>query len=108
MKHCNFRPPSTTHLKAQRVAPEIARANAIVGSRVPGGQWGNGAMGNAMWTGVRLTSELIHLIVRAISRMVNDLREVQRANVGRVYLEHALSILRCRLRLRVPSFDFFG
>ncbi len=23
-------------------------------SRVPGGQWGNGAMGNAMWTGVRL------------------------------------------------------
>src|SRR5467141_2606602 len=22
--------------------------------RVPGGQWGNGAMGNAMWTGVRL------------------------------------------------------
>jgi len=22
--------------------------------RVPGGQWGNGAMGNAMWTGVRV------------------------------------------------------
>ena len=22
--------------------------------RVPGGQWGNGAMGNARWTGVRL------------------------------------------------------
>src|SRR5262249_4091023 len=22
--------------------------------RVPGGQWGNGAMGNALWTGVRL------------------------------------------------------
>jgi len=26
--------------------------------RVPGGQWGNGAMGNAMWTGVRLTELL--------------------------------------------------
>ncbi len=28
--------------------------------RVPGGQWGNGAMGNAMWTGVRL-SELLDM-----------------------------------------------
>ena len=28
--------------------------------RVPGGQWGNGAMGNAMWTGVRLR-ELLDL-----------------------------------------------
>ena len=28
--------------------------------RVPGGQWGNGAMGNAMWTGVRLR-ELIDM-----------------------------------------------
>jgi DMSO/TMAO reductase YedYZ molybdopterin-dependent catalytic subunit len=28
--------------------------------RVPGGQWGNGAMGNAMWTGVRLR-ELLEL-----------------------------------------------
>ena len=26
--------------------------------RVPGGQWGNGAMGNAKWTGVRLTDLL--------------------------------------------------
>jgi DMSO/TMAO reductase YedYZ molybdopterin-dependent catalytic subunit len=26
--------------------------------RVPGGQWGNGAMGNAMWTGVRLAEVL--------------------------------------------------
>jgi DMSO/TMAO reductase YedYZ molybdopterin-dependent catalytic subunit len=25
-----------------------------LGPRVPGGQWGNGAMGNALWTGVRL------------------------------------------------------
>jgi len=27
--------------------------------RVPGGQWGNGAMGNALWTGVRLR-DLLH------------------------------------------------
>ena len=26
--------------------------------RVPGGQWGNGAMGNARWTGVRLRDVL--------------------------------------------------
>jgi len=26
--------------------------------RVPGGQWGNGAMGNALWTGVRLSDVL--------------------------------------------------
>ncbi len=26
--------------------------------RVPGGQWGNGAMGNALWTGIRLKSLL--------------------------------------------------
>jgi DMSO/TMAO reductase YedYZ molybdopterin-dependent catalytic subunit len=29
--------------------------------RVPGGQWGNGAMGNAMWTGVRLR-ELLDIV----------------------------------------------
>jgi DMSO/TMAO reductase YedYZ molybdopterin-dependent catalytic subunit len=39
----------------------IAAANQCSGNsrsrfqpRLPGGQWGNGAMGNAMWTGVRL------------------------------------------------------
>lgn len=39
----------------------IAAANQCSGNsrsrlqpRVPGGQWGNGAMGNALWTGVRL------------------------------------------------------
>lgn len=46
----------------QRFKPvEIAAVNQCSGNsrsrlqpRVPGGQWGNGAMGNAMWTGVRL------------------------------------------------------
>lgn len=40
---------------------EIAAVNqcsgnsrALFGPRVPGAQWGNGAMGNALWTGVRL------------------------------------------------------
>jgi DMSO/TMAO reductase YedYZ molybdopterin-dependent catalytic subunit len=42
-------------------AVSIAAVNQCSGNsrsrfqpRVPGGQWGNGAMGNAMWTGVRL------------------------------------------------------
>jgi len=46
----------------QRFKPvSVAAVNQCSGNsrsrlqpRVPGGQWGNGAMGNAMWTGVRL------------------------------------------------------
>src|SRR5262249_49388620 len=45
-----------------RFRPEsVAAVNQCSGNsrsrflpRVPGGQWGNGAMGNALWTGVRL------------------------------------------------------
>ncbi len=44
---------------------EIAAVNQCSGNsrgffepRVPGGQWGNGAMGNARWTGVRLSDVL--------------------------------------------------
>jgi DMSO/TMAO reductase YedYZ molybdopterin-dependent catalytic subunit len=38
--------------------------------RVPGGQWGNGAMGNAVWTGVKL-SELLNAVgVKKDSTMV--------------------------------------
>ena len=33
--------------------------------RVPGGEWANGAMGNARWTGVRLKDLLAHAGVRA-------------------------------------------
>ncbi|POA46046.1 oxidase, partial [Pseudomonas sp. GW460-R15] len=40
---------------------EIAAVNqcsgnsrGLFGPRVPGAQWGNGAIGNALWTGVRL------------------------------------------------------
>src|SRR5260370_11139579 len=47
-------------------AESIAAVNQCSGNsrsrleaRVPGGQWGNGAMGNARWTGVRLL-ELLH------------------------------------------------
>ena len=38
--------------------------------RVPGGQWGNGAMGNAMWTGVRLRELLDRVGVKEGSRQV--------------------------------------
>ena len=38
--------------------------------RVPGGQWGNGAMGNAMWTGVRLRELLDAAGVKAGSAQV--------------------------------------
>jgi DMSO/TMAO reductase YedYZ molybdopterin-dependent catalytic subunit len=44
---------------------EIAAVNQCSGNsrgffqtRLPGGQWGNGAMGNARWTGVRLRDVL--------------------------------------------------
>jgi len=47
-------------------AESIAAVNQCTGNsrsrlqpRVPGGQWGNGAMGNARWTGVRLR-DLLH------------------------------------------------
>src|ERR1051325_5442924 len=44
-------------------AVTVAAVNQCSGSsrfqpRVPGGQWGNGAMGNALWTGARLASLL--------------------------------------------------
>jgi DMSO/TMAO reductase YedYZ molybdopterin-dependent catalytic subunit len=38
--------------------------------RVPGGQWGNGAMGNAMWTGVRLRELLDMAGVKSSSLQV--------------------------------------
>ena len=38
--------------------------------RVPGGQWGNGAMGNALWTGVRLRELLDMAGVKSGSLMV--------------------------------------
>lgn len=57
-------------LKLPRV--EIAAVNQCSGNsrghfkpRVPGGQWGHGAMGNARWTGVRLRDVLDRFGVRA-------------------------------------------
>lgn len=40
-------------------------SRAFFAPRVPGGQWGNGAMGNARWTGVRLKHVLDRAGVRA-------------------------------------------
>ncbi len=52
---------SLADLLTQFKATSVAAVNQCSGNsrsrlqpRVPGGQWGNGAMGNAMWTGVRL------------------------------------------------------
>ncbi len=57
-------------LKLPRV--EIAAVNQCSGNsrgyfspRVPGGQWGHGAMGNARWTGVRLKDVLDHAGIKA-------------------------------------------
>lgn len=51
---------------------QIAAVNQCSGNsrgyfqpRVPGGQWGNGAMGNAMWTGVRLKDLLKRAGIKA-------------------------------------------
>ncbi|MBV9439907.1 MAG: molybdopterin-dependent oxidoreductase [Candidatus Eremiobacteraeota bacterium] len=56
---------------------EIAAVNQCSGNsrglftpRVPGGQWGNGAMGNARWTGVRLRDILDRAGVAASAKQV--------------------------------------
>ncbi len=56
---------------------EIAAVNQCSGNsrgffapRVPGGEWGNGAMGNARWTGVRLKDLLDHAGVKPGARQV--------------------------------------
>jgi DMSO/TMAO reductase YedYZ molybdopterin-dependent catalytic subunit len=56
---------SFSELLARFPATSIAAVNQCSGNsrsrlqpRVPGGQWGNGAMGNALWTGVRLADVL--------------------------------------------------
>lgn len=56
---------------------EMAAVNQCSGNsrgafapRVPGGQWGNGAMGNALWTGVRLKDVLDRAGVSATATAV--------------------------------------
>jgi DMSO/TMAO reductase YedYZ molybdopterin-dependent catalytic subunit len=56
---------SFSELVSRFPASSMAAVNQCSGNsrsrlqpRVPGGQWGNGAMGNAMWTGVRLSEVL--------------------------------------------------
>jgi DMSO/TMAO reductase YedYZ molybdopterin-dependent catalytic subunit len=57
---------SLSELMARFPPVSVAAANQCSGNsrsrlqpRVPGGQWGNGAMGNALWTGVKLR-DLLH------------------------------------------------
>jgi DMSO/TMAO reductase YedYZ molybdopterin-dependent catalytic subunit len=40
-------------------------SRSLFSPRVPGGQWGNGAMGNARWTGVRLSDLLKKAAIKA-------------------------------------------
>jgi len=56
---------------------ELAAVNQCSGNsrgffapRVPGGEWGNGAMGNALWTGVRLKDVLDRAGVKAGAQQV--------------------------------------
>jgi len=68
---------SLSELMEKFKAVSIAAVNQCSGNsrskfqpRVPGGQWGNGAMGNAMWTGVRLRELLDAAGVKAGSAQV--------------------------------------
>src|SRR6202140_2229307 len=68
---------SLTELMQKFKAVSLAAVNQCSGNsrsrlqpRVPGGQWGNGAMGNAMWTGVRLRELLDMAGVKSGSLMV--------------------------------------
>ena len=42
------------HVEIAAVNQCSGNSRGLFGPRVPGAQWGNGAMGNALWTGVRL------------------------------------------------------
>jgi DMSO/TMAO reductase YedYZ molybdopterin-dependent catalytic subunit len=66
--------PLSLSIKELQVLPqvEIAAVNQCSGNsrgffepRVPGGEWGNGAMGNARWTGVRLKDVLDRAGIKA-------------------------------------------
>lgn len=68
---------SLSDLAAKFKAVSVAAVNQCSGNsrsrlqpRVPGGQWGNGAMGNAMWTGVRLRELLYAAGVKSGSAQV--------------------------------------
>ena len=63
---------SVAELRARFEAVSLVAVNQCSGNsrsffepRVPGGQWRNGAMGNAKWTGVRLRDLLDHAGVKA-------------------------------------------
>ena len=77
--HGNVERPLSLSLKEIMSLPhvEMAAVNQCSGNsrgffqpRVPGGEWGNGAMGNARWTGVTLKSVLDRAGVKAGSVQV--------------------------------------
>ena len=71
--------PLSLSLKELMALPQIqyAAVNQCSGNsrgffapRVPGGEWGNGAMGNALWTGVRLKDVLDRAGIKAGAQCV--------------------------------------
>src|SRR5258708_18371550 len=67
--------------------------------RVPGGQWGNGAMGNAMWTGVRLRELLDMAGVKSGSMQV----QFQGLETGQGPAGHRCNPFLPSLALRNPT-----
>jgi DMSO/TMAO reductase YedYZ molybdopterin-dependent catalytic subunit len=68
---------SMSDLLSQYKSVSVAAVNQCSGNsrsrlqpRVPGGQWGNGAMGNAIWTGLKLTDVLNAAGIKKDSVMV--------------------------------------
>ena len=59
------------------IAQRSSKSRISFESRVPGGQWRHGAMGNALWTGVRLHDLLEAAGIRAGAIDVNSLRVAQ-------------------------------
>ena len=64
------------------IAQRSGKSRSLFESRVPGGQWRHGAMGNALRTGVRLHDLLEAAGIRAGAIDVNSLRVVQRWRRG--------------------------
>ncbi len=95
---------SLTDLKKQFEPVSIVAVNQCSGNsrsyfepRVPGGQWGHGAVGNARWTGVRLKDLLQRAGVKsgAVDVSVGGLDEAPLFNMHKFVksldIEHALS-----------------
>ena len=87
----------------QRV--ELAAVNQCSGNsrgffhpRVPGGEWGNGAMGNALWAGVRLKDVLDRAGVNAAPCRCASAASTRRSPTPRVSSSRSMSIMPATAR----------